>query len=51
MRRGLRETHHLHVGDVLLPPQILLELRSHGRQQVVRVHDDVHERVDGTYMH
>lgn len=30
---------------VLLPPEILVILWSHGRYQIIRVHDDVHERV------
>lgn len=39
------ELDHLERGQVLLPPQVLLELRSHCGEQVVRVHDDVHEGV------
>lgn len=39
-------THHLQVGDPMLPPQVLLELWSHSREHVVEVHHDVHERVD-----
>lgn len=42
----LSMAYHLQVGDVLLPPQILLHLRSEGGEEVVGVHDDVHERVD-----
>lgn len=42
----LSKAYHLQVGDVLLPPQILLHLRSEGGEEVVGVHDDVHERVD-----
>lgn len=38
-------SHHLQAGQVFLPPQEALVLRSHGGKQVVRVHDDVHERV------
>lgn len=38
-------THHLECGEVLLPPDELLVLRSHGGHHVVEVHDDVHERV------
>lgn len=34
---------------MLLPPQVLLVLRPHGCQHVVRVHDDVHERIDETH--
>lgn len=39
---------HLQGGEVLLPPQVLLELGSEGREQVVRVHHDVDERVEQT---
>lgn len=38
--------YHLHGGQMLLPPQELLVLRPHGRQHVVRVHEDVYERID-----
>ena len=38
--------YHLDSGEVLLPPQVLLVLRSQRRHQVVRIHDDVHERVE-----
>lgn len=40
--------YHLEHGQVFLPPQVLLHLRSDGGQHVVRVHDDVHERVEQT---
>lgn len=40
------ELEHLQAGQVLLPPEEALELRSHGGEQVVRVHDDVHEGVE-----
>jgi len=33
---------------VLLPPQVLLHLGSEGGEEVVGVHDDVHEGVDPT---
>lgn len=32
--------------DVLLPPQVLLVLRTHGSHHVVEVHDDVNEAVN-----
>lgn len=35
-------------GQILLPPQVLLVLRTHGGHHVVEVHDDVHERVEHT---
>jgi len=34
---------HLEGGEVLLPPEVLLVLRSEGRDRVVRVHDHVDE--------
>lgn len=37
---------HLQAGEVLLPPEVLLELGSEGREQVVRVHYDVYEGVE-----
>lgn len=40
------ELEHLQRGQVLLPPEEALELGSHGGEQVVRVHDDVHEGVE-----
>lgn len=39
-------THHLQVGDPVLPPQVFLEFWSHRGQHIVKVHDDVHEGVD-----
>ena len=41
-------TDHLHDGEVFLPPDELGVLRSHGGHHVVKVHDDVHERVEQT---
>jgi len=41
-------THHLQTGDVLFPPQVLLNARPQCSQQVIRVHDYVHEGVDQT---
>lgn len=40
------DPHHLQDSDVFLPPEVLLHLRAQGRQQVVRVHDDVDEGVE-----
>lgn len=42
------ELDHLQGGQVLFPPQVLLVFGSHGGEKVVRVHDDVHERVEQT---
>lgn len=39
---------HLQGGEVLLPPEVLLELGSEGGEQVVRVHHDVDEGVEQT---
>lgn len=39
------DAYHLQHGEILLPPEVLLYLRSHGGQHVVRVHDDVHEGI------
>lgn len=39
------ELDHLQRSQVLLPPEVLLELRSHRGEQVVRVHDDVHKGI------
>lgn len=41
-------TYHLHYGQVTLPPQVLLPLRTHGADHVVEVHDHVDEGVDQT---
>lgn len=38
--------YHLEGGEVLLPPDVLLVLRSHGGDHVVEVHDDVYEGVE-----
>lgn len=35
-------------GEVFLPPEVLLHLGTEGRQQVIRVHDDMHEGVQHT---
>lgn len=40
--------YHLQIGDVFLPPEVLVELWAHGRHHVVRVHHNVHERIDNT---
>lgn len=40
------ELHHLDGGEVLLPPEVLLVLRAQRGQEVVGVHDDVHEGVE-----
>lgn len=38
--------YHLEHSQVFLPPEVLLHLRTNSGQHVVRVHDDVHERVE-----
>ena len=40
------ELRHLQLGQVLLPPQVGLHPWPEGRQEVVRVHDDVDAKVD-----
>ena len=40
------ELDHLKRGHVLLPPDVLLVLRTHSGQHVVRVHEDVDESVE-----
>ena len=40
------ELDHLEGGHVLLPPDVLLVLRSHRGQHVVGVHEDVDESVE-----
>lgn len=40
--------YHLEHGQVFLPPQVFLHLRPDGGQHVVRVHDDMYERVEQT---
>lgn len=49
-RRGRARVvrYHLEHGQVFLPPQVLLHLWPDGGQHVVRVHNDVHERVEQT---
>lgn len=39
-------SYHLQGGEILLPPEVLLELGSEGGEQVVRVHHDVDEGVE-----
>lgn len=40
------ELNQLNPGDVLLPPQVLPVAWSHRRQHVVKVHENVHKRVE-----
>ena len=40
------ELEKLQLREVTLPPQVLLELRPHGGQEVVGVHDGVDEGVE-----
>ena len=37
---------HLHLGEVLLPPEVLLDLRPEGGKEVVEVHDGVDAHVE-----
>lgn len=42
----LCQTHQLQLSNILLPPQVLLEPRSQSRQEIIRIHDDVHDGVE-----
>lgn len=42
----IKAAYDLHDGQVFLPPQMLLDLWSHGGQHIVHVHDDMNERID-----
>lgn len=44
-RNGIM-TYQLHLRNVLLPPERLFQLWFEGGQEVVRVHDDMHPRID-----
>merc|ERR1711928_87531 len=48
MQENDDELDHLHGGQILLPPEIFLVLRSHSSHQVVAVHDHVDEGVEHT---
>ena len=43
-----KRSYHLESGEVLLPPNVLLVLRTHGSHHVVKVHDNVDESVEQT---
>lgn len=43
--------YQLQDGEVLLPPQVLLNRRTESRKAVVQVHDDVYEGVDHSSKH
>lgn len=45
VREDRDELEHLESGQVLLPPDVLLVFRAHRRHHVVKVHDNVNERV------
>ena len=40
------ELDHLHLGQVPLPPQVRLHVRTQGGEGIVRVHDNVDESVE-----
>ncbi len=42
----MKRSPYLQLGEVPLPPEVLLEAGSEGRQEVVGVHDDVDEGVE-----
>jgi hypothetical protein len=39
------ELNHLKNGQVLLPPEIFLKLRTHGCHKIVEIHNNVNQRV------
>ena len=39
----MQGSYHLQSGDVLLPPEVLLVLWSHGSHHVVEIHYDVYK--------
>ena len=41
------DLNHLEGGEIFLPPQILLHVRAKGSEEVVGVHDHVHQTVEG----
>lgn len=41
-------THHLQCSDILFPEQILLILGSQSREHIVRVHNNMHKRVNNS---
>ena len=43
---GGHELNHLESGEVLFPPEKLLDPGTHGGQQIIRVHDHVDERIE-----
>jgi len=45
MDHDRQELQHLQSGQVLLPPQVFLYVGTQSSQQVVCVHDNMHERV------
>lgn len=45
MQHDQHKLDHLQQRQIFLPPQILLHFGSHCGQHIVRVHDDVHERI------
>jgi len=45
------ELDHLHLGEVLLPPEVLVDLGPEGGHEVVEVHDGVDAHVEETAKH
>jgi len=41
------ELNHLHGSEVLFPTQVRPHTRAHRCQQIIAVHHDVDERIDG----
>jgi hypothetical protein len=42
-----KELNHLENGQVFLPPQIFLELRTHRCHEIIEVHDEMDQRIEG----
>lgn len=38
-------SYHLDDGQILLPPQVFLDLRSTGGQAIIQIHQDVDHRI------
>lgn len=45
MQKDENKLSHLQTSEVLLPPQEWTDYRTHGGQEVVRIHDSVYKRV------
>lgn len=46
MDRSNNELHYLEARQMLFPAEVFANAWSHRRQEVVEVHDDVHQRIE-----